>query len=54
MSYNDMMTGLCLGLRFHETQGFLFYFCHMQICTELKGEAMGPKLLRHKKRKEKN
>lgn len=26
--------------------GFLFYFCHIQISTELKDKTMGPKFLR--------
>lgn len=30
--------------------GFLFYFCHIQISSALKDEAMGPKFLRIKKR----
>lgn len=29
--------------------GFLFYFCHIQISTELKDEAVGPKFLQIKK-----
>lgn len=32
--------------------GFLFYFCHIQISTELKDEAMGFKFLRIKKERE--
>lgn len=31
--------------------GFLFYFCHIQISTELKDEAMRPKFLQMKKKK---
>lgn len=33
--------------------GFLFYFCHIQISSALKDEAMGPKFLRIKKKREK-
>lgn len=32
--------------------GFLFYFCHIQISTELKDKAVGPKFLRIKKGEE--
>lgn len=32
--------------------GFLFYFCHIQISTELRDEAMGPKFLKSWKREE--
>lgn len=31
---------------------FLFYFCHIQINTELKDEAMRPKFLRIKRERE--
>lgn len=33
--------------------GFLFYFCRIQISTELKDKAMGPKVLRIRKRESK-
>lgn len=52
---HDLMTcweycacGWCLM----KLSGFLCYFCHIQISTELKDEAVGPKFLRILKKRE--